>query len=299
MKNMNADHFTCIGSNHIKAGKVCEDASGSYMGDGMCICVVADGHGSDDYPRTERGSQYAVQASLEAVKEFIRVADPEEVLGKDGEQLLVQLEKNLLMKWNQLVEEDFRLHPFCEEELEQVSKRYQRKYREQTGDSFSKAYGTTLILFAISLKYSFGIQIGDGKCVVIDQNGSFSEPIPWDDQCQMNVTTSICDANAIAEFRHTILQERPAAVFCGSDGIDDSYVNEEELHAFYRSVLSIFNDYSVATAKSEIEEYLPILSKKGSGDDVSVAYIVDGLRSASLSMTGNRENQKERVEELR
>ena len=46
---------TETGYNHIKAepSKVCEDASGFYDDDQMHICVVADGHGSDNYPRTD------------------------------------------------------------------------------------------------------------------------------------------------------------------------------------------------------------------------------------------------------
>lgn len=297
MKNIIADNFTSIGANHIKAQKVCEDFSGSYVDEAMCICVIADGHGSDNYPRTERGSNYAVQAAIEATKEFIHVADPEDVIGEDGESLLVQLEKNILMKWYQLVENDFQKNQFSEEELKKVSARYRDKYQNQTNDSFAKAYGTTLILFALTEKYSFGIQIGDGKCVVIESSGRFYQPIPWDDNCQMNVTTSICDTNAIEEFRHKIFKEQPVAVFCGSDGIDDSYVDDEDLHAFYRSILNIFNNYSVETAKSEIEEYLPILSKKGSGDDVSVAYIVDVNKSSLLSKLFDLQVKLSKLEE--
>ena len=82
------------------------------------------------------------------------------------------------------------------------------------------------------------MQIGDGKCVVIDQNGSISEPIPWDENCQMNVTTSICDSDASDEFRFFVTEEKPSAVFCGSDGIDDSYAKVEEMYALYRSILN-------------------------------------------------------------
>ena len=63
---------TETGYNHIKAepSKVCEDASGFYDDDQMHICVVADGHGSDNYPRTDRGSQFAVDAAIEQIKAF-------------------------------------------------------------------------------------------------------------------------------------------------------------------------------------------------------------------------------------
>ena len=96
-------------------------------------------------------------------------------------------------------------------------------------------------------EYSFGLQIGDGKCVYIDADGKFSEPIPWDENCQLNVTTSICDSDAIDEFRYFVTENTPTAVFIGSDGIDDSYASDEELYALYRSILKIFIENGLVT----------------------------------------------------
>jgi hypothetical protein len=72
-------------------------------------------------------------------------------------------------------------------------------------------------------------------------------------------------------------------VFCGSDGVDDSYVGEEELHALYRSIIKIFTEHGTEVGKAEIKEYLPVLTKRGSGDDVSIALILDGSRLDSLA----------------
>ena len=91
----------------------------------------------------------------------------------------------------------------------------------------------------------------------------------------MNITTSLCDENAIEEFRFAISKQMPLAVFCGTDGIDDSYASLEELYALYRSILKVFIVYDNEKAKKEIEEYLPILSRRGSGDDVSIGLIIN------------------------
>jgi hypothetical protein len=72
-------------------------------------------------------------------------------------------------------------------------------------------------------------------------------------------------------------------VFCGSDGVDDSYVGEEELHALYRSIIKIFTEHGTDVGKAEIEEYLPVLTKRGSGDDVSIALIMDRGRLDALA----------------
>ena len=60
------------GYNHIKANKVCQDASGECHFEDVSIIAVADGHGSDNYIRTDRGSKFAVSAALTAIKAFDR-----------------------------------------------------------------------------------------------------------------------------------------------------------------------------------------------------------------------------------
>lgn len=266
------------GYNHIKTNKVCEDAADFYEEEGIRICAVADGHGSDNYPRTDRGSKYAVQSAINSIAKFVKEAEPDQVINDEQNHysLLLQLSKNILKEWYQLVEEDIRSHPFEEAELEKVSEKYKERYlSENTDNQLEKAYGATLIAYTVTDKYSFGLQIGDGQCIVVDCNGIFSKPIPWDDNCQMNVTTSICDRNAIEEFRFFITEESLLAVFCGTDGIDDSYTGDEELFAFYRSILKIIIEYGKEIGIKEVKDYLPKLTKKGSGDDVSIAAIID------------------------
>ena len=46
--NIFAFSATETGYNHIRINKVCEDASDFYDDEKMHICVVADGHGSDN-----------------------------------------------------------------------------------------------------------------------------------------------------------------------------------------------------------------------------------------------------------
>jgi serine/threonine protein phosphatase PrpC len=292
---------TEIGYNHLKAepSKVCEDASGYYDDEMMHICVVADGHGSDNYPRTERGAQFAVDAALGQIKACIEVIYNQNISKQehqaliselldskiDEKHLLKYLAKNILMKWHELVEKDVAQNPFREEEMANVSDKYKTKYLSvnESERRVEKAYGCTLIAYAVTEEFSFGMQIGDGKCVVIDGDGTFAEPIPWDENCQLNVTTSICDSDAADEFRFAVSKHKPAAVFCGSDGIDDSYASTEELYALYRSILKIFLEHGKEVGESEIKEYLPILTKRGSGDDVSIALIIDYQRLELLT----------------
>lgn len=288
-KNIVAFSVSVEGYNHIKANKGCEDASDYFVNDKMAICVVADGHGSDNYPRTDRGSKYAVRAAIKCIKEFVDVAEAEsaDVLNdeKNNYELMLQLAASILKEWHCFVENDCEENPFIEAELEKVSDKYKKKYLavDVNERKVEKAYGCTLIAYVVTDKYSFGLQIGDGKCVHVDKEGKFSEPIPWDDDCQMNVTTSICDENAIEEFRFTISDKMPIAVFCGTDGIDDSYASSEELYSFYRSIIKILIEHGYEVVKKEITEYLPTFSKRGSGDDVSIGLIIESREITDIA----------------
>lgn len=280
MNTINDFAFSEQGYNHIKSDKVCQDSSGHYSDNSMAVVVVADGHGSDNYPRTDRGSSFAVEATITAIKEFVKTVEDSAIdISQDSDSYLEQLAKNILANWYAAVDADLEKYPFSEEELSKVSDKYKKKY--MSGQRLEKAYGTTLIAACQTNNYWFGIQIGDGKCVCISQDGSMYEPIPWDEDCQANITTSICDSEAIEEFRYCFMEECPVATLMGTDGIDDSYANSEEMYVLYRSILAIFAEYGCETGKNEIQSFLPGLSRKGSGDDVSIA----GIVSTTLSTT--------------
>lgn len=279
ISSMFSNSTTASGYNHIKNNKICEDYSGHYDSEKFKICIVADGHGSDDYPRTDRGARFAVESTLQCIEQFVQVAIPIEVISdkKKNYPMLTQLAKSILNQWHQQIRNDYDQNPFNEMELSKVREKYRVIYLSDNEDirKIEKAYGTTLIVYVITEEYSFGMQIGDGKCVIVDKNGEFIEPIPTDENCQLNVTTSLCDGDAIDEFRYYVTDSIPAAVFCGTDGIEDSYASPDELYALYRSILNIYIEYGIDIGNSELQSYLPILSQRGSGDDVSIASIID------------------------
>ena len=123
----------------------------------------------------------------------------------------------------------------------------------------------------------FAFQIGDGKCFACDESGIWSEPIPWDERCFLNKTTSICDSSAIDEFRYCYdgTGNFPIAVILGSDGIDDSFGAEENQANFYVQILKSIAKSGIKATLSEIESTLPQLSKIGSQDDMSIAMVFD------------------------
>lgn len=295
---MNAKSFSLSvqGASHIKKNKECQDHSGYYSDENYVVAIVCDGHGGDDYMRSAKGSYYACDAAETEIRSFLEEIDSERFFS-DPERYMRDLEASIINKWNCAIDEDYKSHPFTEEELSGVSERARRKYLQD--ERIESAYGTTLIAAAMTKEFWFGIHIGDGKCVAVSRNGEFSEPIPWDPKCFLNATTSICDSDAIERFRHFYSKELPAAVFVGSDGIDDCFKNDEQFHNFYKTVLYSLGTSDFDSSVAELKDYLPRLSEKGSRDDMSVAAVLDMdvIPDLEIVKDFDREKEKARIAE--
>lgn len=274
MTDYRAFNLTVIGASHIKNGTVCQDCSQSCEKTECRLVVVCDGHGGADYFRSDRGSKLAAVAFMDCMENPDLIAALSAAAAeKQRQSRMEQLIKSIIARWNSLVEQDMRQHPFDEDELSGVSKKARRRY--EAGERLQAAYGTTLIGAVLAENFWLGLQIGDGKCVAVSETGEFTQPIPWDEECFLNVTTSLCDENAAKEFRFCFSRTLPAAVFIGSDGIDDCFAGDERLYDFYRVTLKSFAETDEETAIAQLKEYLPTLSEKGSGDDMSVGILVN------------------------
>lgn len=295
---MNAKTFNLSvqGASHIKKNKECQDASRSYSDENIAFAIVCDGHGGNDYMRSAVGSICACNAAERNIKNFLENTSKEAFFA-NPEKLLNILEKSIINIWNQLIYAHYEQNPFLESELSGISEKARKKYVQDK--RIESAYGTTLIAVAVTHGYWFGIHIGDGKCVAINPEGKFVQPIPWDKKCFLNATTSICDSDALNSFRHFYSEKLPVAVFVGSDGIDDCFRNNEQLYNLYKTVLYSFGTSEFEKALESLNDYLPRLSARGSGDDVSIAAILDFdlLPELAVVKEFDREKEKARVKE--
>lgn len=281
-------HRTARGYSHKKKGIPCEDASASSMGAGefgkYYIAAVADGHGDSTCIRSTNGSEIAVKAAVKCLKDFAEgileaQADVETVMMEQlsdirrQAEIVRQITDELLIQWNDGVLSHIQEHPFQEMELEQAGSAADY-YR--AGKNLSHAYGTTLLAALMLPGYLLLIQQGDGRCDVFYEDGEVAQPIPWDDRCCQNVTTSMCDPDAADRIRSCVIpldKRKVSACFLGSDGVEDSYRNMEGTHMFYREVSCMLTEMDVFF--ENLDGILEGLSRNGSGDDVSIAAIVD------------------------
>jgi hypothetical protein len=297
--------LSVVGASHIKRGKVCQDFGGHYLCAEYAVAVVCDGHGGDAYIRSDRGSKFCVEVTLEAMGEFMAQKDiflkkiyseakrrfdmdEADIKSLDCEKLLTcvsevikQLTGSIIARWNSRVTEDMEKEPLTEEEIAGLSEKYRARYLGNNIDDKFSAYGTTLIVVVYAPECWFGIRIGDGKCVAVDKSENIEDaivrdPIPWNEKCFLNGTVSLCDRKAIDEARYCFhFDDFPAAIYVGTDGVDDSFGGDESLFRFYKLLTRSFATNGFEGGKKELAEYLPTMSANGSGDDISISGIIN------------------------
>ena len=310
---MEAIQSYCIGESHKDAGKPRQDCSLAESAGLFTIGVICDGHGGERYFRSDVGARAASAAARKCAEEFVRNAD--ESLFRDApftqfgtaaaeaekkksgrsdvrDAMFRQLFASIIFDWRKNVESHARANPVSDNERKKVPQEHIEAFEKTDGDGnrtgIEKTYGCTLICFVQTKSYWFAFHIGDGKCISFsaDKDGhiSWEEPVPEDRECFLNTTTSICDANAINEFRYCYggRSTFPLAVFLGSDGIDDSFGEDSNLANFYVQILKKIVRSSPDEAKSELDSTLPELSVHGSKDDKSVVCCFDEERLKPL-----------------
>lgn len=281
MSKLETFHVTTIGASHIKDGKVCQDFALSGEGSDYAVAIVCDGHGGNKYFRSDRGSRLAAEQAQVAIREFMKTRFVKSLNGgkivdniqSNPDAFMSQLSANIIYRWREAIAEDYQREPFTETEMAILSPKELAAF--QTEEGWVSAYGTTLIAAVRAKDFWFGLHIGDGKCVAVNAAGEYAQPIPWDEKCFLNQTTSLCDEQALNRFRYYFgKDDLPMAIFVASDGVDDTFGTDEALHGFYKTILQLFFEKGIIVGVSELQTYLPQLSEKGSRDDVSIAGII-------------------------
>ena len=309
-------NYHCQGESHKKNdNKPCQDFSIGFKGDDIAIAIVSDGHGGDRYFRSHFGSKFIAEIAQETInesvlpigkvlfenKEFTQVGISKErkdkPVDKDIERTMQSLFASIITQWYDKIKEHAKNNPLDEWEEQHVPEKYKIEFNEQ--NKLEKNYGCTLMVYVQTPIYWFAFHIGDGKCVAFylkDNKLSWQEPILWDEACFLNTTTSICDSNAIEEFRYSYCGDGtfPIAVFLGSDGIDDSYGTPENLSTFYQQLLQEMANKNPQEMTSVLEESLPEISRIGSQDDMSVVCVYDDeqVRKAQKAILDYQKNLK-------
>lgn len=296
------------GSSHEENGKPMQDWSEHFfLEESMAdILLLSDGHGNDKHFRSDRGSRYAVEAAKEGLVEFLKDFNPslpnntfrqrgiqwakdsanEDYTPHDEyEREFRQLFDNIKFRWCEKVSRDWAEDTPTDKELMESctnGKKLDLTYYEKGRETI--AYGCTLMAAVKTPNYWMAFQLGDGKCVSFHIDGTWYEPIPWDSRCFLNTTTSLCHEGS-ESFRYCYGNTDCPSLFIGSDGMDDSYMPMEKLAEFYGVVIRVVAENGIDYATEQLEKMMPVISEKGSHDDISIAFWMDYKDVLPLSKT--------------
>lgn len=295
-------HETVIGHLHVMNEFPCEDSSASFSAeDGKYhIAVVADGHGSKSCFRSSYGSDAATKVAKECLQQFAEATlaseEVEDRFYKDmfsnpryRQMTIRRLTDTIIAGWHDRVLDNYKNNPPTVEEMGESAAEY------EGGKNPAHIYGTTLIAALQLPKCLVLLHQGDGRCDVFYSDGSVDQPIPWDARCEDTATTSLCDEDVADSFRSCVinLEDKPVmACLLGCDGVEDAYRDTYEglggshvlmggVHTFYKDLICHLAKMEQTEFEDYLKEMLPDFSangrfsRSGSGDDVSVAGIVD------------------------
>lgn len=276
------------GASHEISGLPCQDSSGCFQTEKYTLIVVSDGHGSAPHFRSNIGSELAVEATDSIIRESMQHDDFMGHVKDDPEGSMHHLCNAVIASWRLRVEDHIRDNHLTPTEQEIIKK-------EGLDESDPvKWYGATLIACVISDDIVFGFQIGDGDLVIIHDSDGPIRPIPEDEGCFLNRTTSICASDASMNFRSFTTFPRGGffkypekdpnvfryvpiqptsvrgAIVC-TDGLTTSFNSEE---SFLRYCVPACESILTPEGLENLYKNLVLRSRSNAQDDVSVAIVI-------------------------
>ncbi len=256
------------GASHVESETVCQDYAAYKTTETYAVAAVADGHGSKKHFRSDFGSKAGVEVAIRAIDEYC--SDPAEFKRKfmdDPEHLITKLQKYIIKNWYDVVNSHYKSNPVRQEEREKLTD------EELSAIKIESIYGSTLIVSVLTDDFCFGMQLGDGSLVVIKQCGEAYMPIIDDESCPANLTSSLCNSNAIKMFNYFYSFEKPLAIILSTDGLYTSFSNRESFEEYNCLLASQMSDIDVL--KTRINKNFVKRTNAGSRDDISVSIIFE------------------------
>lgn len=272
-----------IGARHLLQQMTNQDSCQTAASQDYQIFAVADGHGATECFRSEIGSRLAVDVAIKNLELFAQTIKKYDLYSylsrpKERDELIRSLISDIVAQWNQYVYADIKAYPIKEEEYERsqtLSSIYQK------GMYLTNIYGSTMIAGLVTPEYIVLFQQGDGTLVVLEEDGTIDDPMPEDDLCIRNLTTSLCDKDAAKRMRYVYMDRKekdPIAMIAATDGVERSFGDNIHLSAFYAELFYELSELDEEQVGAYLANLLPQISQRGSQDDVTMAGFFDAGR---------------------
>ena len=249
------------GASHEEQGEPCQDSARIQTGREVSVAAVSDGHGSEKHFRSAAGSDMATRVAIRSIMDFTeRNGGIDKIFRESPHVAARRIAANMICMWNEEIAAHYSYAPLNERERA-VSQKY-------GGLPIENIYGATLIVAAVTGRGMFGMQIGDGSFAV-EERGRMRFPMPEDDRLVGNLTTSLCDSDAIGNVRWFYEPGTFGSVILSSDGLINSFRSSEDFLQFGKRITA-----AVSSGKTdELEAHLQERTRSGSRDDISVAVL--------------------------
>ncbi len=228
------------------------------------VLTAADGHGSPRYSRSHIGAALAVETAARLIDEFLQ-----NQAGNDNLSLIKHateewLPRALVRNWWEAVADHLSSEPLTRDEPASVD-----------GEP-SVAYGSTLLVTAVTERFVLYLQLGDGEILSVSDSGEVVRPLAKDDRLFANETTSLCAPEAWRDFRvnfQPLTQSRPALILLSTDGYPNSFRDESGFMKVGSDLLSMIRENGLASVNEHLAGWLRDSTRAGSGDDVTLGIL--------------------------
>lgn len=253
------------GADHIARGMICQDAADYKLSEHYAVAVVADGHGSAKYIRSDIGSKTAVRCAMETVDAYMADYELFSVkIRENSDYILRKMFQQFLARWTQAVEDYQDEHPLTEEENAKLAK------AGIGTDNIYTFYGSTVLIAVMGEDFSYGLLVGDGGFVRIDEKGDACVPID-DKNSYANYVSSICSKNAVDALDMYFQEGCPLALCVSTDGLIKSFGCEQDFLDYHILLTPMLTN--LERCQASMNKNFQKRTVSGSGDDISMAVV--------------------------
>ena len=268
---------TVPGARHLKEGLVNQDAIAAWPPEQtgpVVLIAVADGHGYQQHFRSRAGADAAVLSAVDHAECFFEEVDrssSKTVRKRDEDSVMTEKAgfQQTIASWRERVLQDAREHPFENWELRDLSDSECQELTKRP----EIAYGTTLLVGAVTENGAAIWQLGDGAILWVEKDGKVSRPLEKQEM-PGEATHSLCEAvaaNHVQMFAASSSESLPAMILLSTDGYEKSTAAFDSLGpACLEALRTMGQDSFLSTIDRQLED----VSRQGNGDDITVGVAV-------------------------
>ena len=257
------------GASHIRSGKECQDSFKKIKKDeDTVILAVADGHGSDSCPHSKTGADVAVNVFCKILNDCLDTyaEQPENLLtflNREGDTTVAQ---KIEREWKRRIR---KIHTNNKREIPlDVEGR-------EDNDAIYKLYGSTLIGLVLTKEFLFAFQLGDGDIIKVSESGA--ENVIEADKILGTETHSLSKSESWKKAitfikKHDDAQSLPVMYMLSSDGMANSYKNEDEFKKTCCDYYALLKEHGAEAVSGNLKEWLNETSELGCGDDITALF---------------------------